>query len=221
MLVQRTEQIDVAFGDLLPFFLVGMDVDRLVALNDDAFELLGAEDGTDTAAGVLTGADQNGHRNKVFTGRSDYGDGSHRRGLVGKHLLCAASALAPNTFSVAQFEIVVIDVEVDWFFGFAFDDDEVIAGLFQASGHIAADVGRGNHRHRIDCRINGCNRSTAGAKSAGSGERSRSDHDLVGFIERLSLRRNFVPEDTVSQSGSADFIFESRERRFFSDFAGC
>ena len=140
MLVQRTEQIDVAFGDLLPFFLVGMDVDRLVALNDDAFELLGAEDGTDTAAGVLTGADQNGHRNKVFTGRSDYGDGSHRRGLVGKHLLCAASALAPNTFSVAQFEIVVIDVEVDRFFGFAFDDDEVIAGLFQASGHIAADV---------------------------------------------------------------------------------
>ena len=105
VLVQRTEQIDVAFGDLLPFFLVGMDVDRLVAADDDAFELLGAEDGADTAAGMLTGADEHGHRNKVFTGRSDHGDGSHRRGLVGKHLLCAAGALAPNAFGVAQFDI--------------------------------------------------------------------------------------------------------------------
>ena len=54
MLVQRTEQIDVAFGDLLPFFLVGMDVDRLVADDNDAFEFLGSEDGADTAAGMLT-----------------------------------------------------------------------------------------------------------------------------------------------------------------------
>ena len=72
MLVQRTEQIDVAFGDLLPFFLVGMNVDRLVADDNDAFEFLGSEDGADTAAGMLTGADEHGHRNEVFTGRSDH-----------------------------------------------------------------------------------------------------------------------------------------------------
>ena len=209
VLVQRTEQIDVAFGDLLPFFLVGMNVDRLVADDNDAFEFLGSEDGADTAAGMLTGADEHGHRNEVFTGRSDHGDRSHRRGLVGKHLLCTTGALAPNAFGVAQFDFVVVDVEVNRFFRFTFDDDEVIAGLFEACSHVAADMSGGNHRHRIDCRINGRNGSTARAEGAGSGEGSRSDHELVGFIKRLSLRRNFVPENTVAQSSSADFVFKS------------
>ena len=170
---------------------------------------------------MLTGADEHGHRNEVFTGRSDHGDRSHRRGLVGKHLLCTTGALAPNAFGVAQFDFVVVDVEVNRFFRFTFDDDEVIAGLFEACSHVAADMSGGNHRHRIDCRINGRNGSTARAEGAGSGEGSRSDHELVGFIKRLSLRRNFVPENTVAQSSSADFVFKSRERRFFGDFAGC
>jgi len=168
VLVQRTEQIDVAFGDLLPFFLVGMDVDRLVALNDDAFELLGAEDGTDTAAGVLTEL----IRTDIGTRFSPAGPitAMEAIGEVWSASICCARRVPwPQILSVAQFEIVVIDVEVDRFFGFAFDDDEVIAGLVQASGHsrreCRAEAIIGTSGYGL-VRINGCNRSTAGTQKS-------------------------------------------------------
>ncbi len=80
-------------------------------------------------------------------------------------ICCARRALAPNAFSVSNFNFVVADIEIYRFVRFSFNDNEVISANFNLAAKITADVGAGDHRNRVDSRIDGSDRSTAGAKS--------------------------------------------------------
>ena len=117
----------------------------------------------------------------------------------------------------SDLNIVVIDVNVYRFFGFAFNDDEVVAGVFHFGTEVSAQVSTSDFMDRIGGRIHGGNGSSAGADGARTGQRAGSDNDFVGFIESLCFRRDFIPKDFVAQSCSADPIFLCRTR---CDFTG-
>ena len=216
----RAEDLAVGVDELLPFLRIGVDVDGLVAVDDDALEVLLAHHGAETAGGVALVDHHVRHRHEVFTGLADHAEAGFGRRFLGEDLGGTASALPPGGGGVADLDLFVVDVEVDGALGFAFDDHEVPARELELVGEFAADVGGGDQGARPGGRPERRDGGAAGADGAGARERARSDHELVFRCVAVGFGRNFVPEDLVAEGGAADVAVKAREGRLDRDLAG-
>lgn len=81
-LSQSAQEFFIAVDEFFPFFFVCCDMDRLVAVDCQTFQILRTLDPADAAAGMALGIDDDGHRKKIFACRSDDCDGSGRRSFL-------------------------------------------------------------------------------------------------------------------------------------------
>ena len=126
-----------------------------------------------------------------FTGRADAG---HPDILVVQvvfdGLLGVGGLHAPEALGTSEFDIAVIDVDIDRFFSLAFDDHDVVAGEFQPPP--------GNSRRSRPCppRPSTGDLATTAMRLApghiGPGQRTGSKNQLVGRAEGIGFARHFV-----------------------------
>ena len=105
---------------------------------------------------------------------------------------------------IAQFDVIIVNVEVAGLLGFAFNDDEVPAGILHLVRDFAAHVRARNQRLRPRSRPKRRECGAARTDGAGAGERTRGDDHFVFRGIAVRVRRNFVPEHAVAEGGAAD-----------------
>lgn len=110
--------------ELFPIGLVRGNVNGLVAVNGDALEVLGTQHTADTSADVALGIDEDGHREKIFSGRSDNGNRSRRRGFLLNELMRAFGPLTPDVGGVTNLNVVIINIEINRALGFSFNNEK-------------------------------------------------------------------------------------------------
>ena len=150
------DQLEVLALGLAEFFAVfGAVASGAVALDDDALEVFGAGDGAGAAApgGAVVFVHEGGEEHAVFAGLADGHDGGVGFvALVGAEVLDGVvDAEPPDVGGVADFDLVVLDVEVDGLVGLAGDQQGVEAGPAEAGGAPAAHVrvGHGAGERRL------------------------------------------------------------------------
>ena len=209
----------VAVDERFPFVGLRVDVNRLIAANDDRLHLLLAENAADRTRGVAAVDHEVRHGNAVFAGRPDRADARFAARFLGEHRVGAEGALAPDLRRVAKFNFLVFNVDVDRFGGFPFDDHEVPAGVLELVREFAAHVSGGNERLRPRGGPEGCDCGAARADGACARKRTRGDDELVGGVVAARFRGHFVPHDLVAEGRAADQSVKAREGGFDRDFS--
>ena len=128
----------------------------------------------------------------------------------------SACTFAPNVPCITDLNVIVVDVDINGFFSLTFNDDEIVAGIFNFCTDITAQVSTSDHVSRISSRVHRGDRCSAGANGACTCQRSGSDNKFIGFIESLSLRRYFIPKDLIAERSAANPLFICRNCRDFA-----
>ena len=123
--------------------LIG-DVYGLLAAADDGFQILGTHDSAGAAAGcgTVAVADDGCHVGFMLAAGPDDGN-AHIGGadLFFYYSVGFGNGLSPDVRAVAESDLFIGNIEVDGFFGDAFAEDGVIAGLAHLRAEAAACAG--------------------------------------------------------------------------------
>ena len=194
----------MAVHQRFPFLRFGVNVNRLIAADDDCLEVLLAENAAHAAGAVALVEHHVGHRHKIFTRWPNHADARVSVRFLSDHRVGALGALVPHEMRIAQFDVIIVNVEVAGLLGFAFNDDEVPAGILHLVRDFAAHVRARNQRLRPRSRPKRRECGAARTDGAGAGERTRGDDHFVFRGIAVRVRRNFVPEHAVAEGGAAD-----------------
>ena len=179
----------------------------LGAVEHHGLELLGAKHLAQAAAAAVTDA---GHHaaevEQRLARRADGHDVGGGIGFLGQDRGGVAGGLAPNVGRVADFDLIVVYIDVYGGVAGALDDHGVKAAVLHAHGGVAAHV-------RIDDGVilgeggQGRNGDAAGAGRAGAGVGAHGENDLVFGRGGIGAHGHFVIHNAVGHALAAD-IFE-------------
>src|SRR5574343_960013 len=176
----------------------------LGAANGDGLEVLGTHDGADagTAGSTVQVIDDAGEEHLVFARAADRGDANQRIlefGLDG--FLGVPAGRAPQVGGVAQFGLVVFDVEVNRLRRLAFEDDHVPAGELQFGTEVATGIGAGDGAGQ---RTLGDHGVTAAGGGHGAGQRTGGHDHLVFGRQRVDLGIDFLDQVLGAEAARAE-----------------
>ena len=220
MVVVAADQIlDHVVGQELDLQRTG-DLDSAGAADDQSLHLLGAHQSAEaSAAGVTKGGNHTAHRNHVLASETDGSNVKLVASRLGQGSIGLEGALAPNMGSVLDGDLVVVDLDVDRLIALAFQDQCVIASVLEGVRDMAAHV-RIDDGEALGPAGQERDVHTAGARNAGSGQRTNSEDSLRLRAERVSGQRNLVPDDLVAKAHAADKRLILRERIFSRNRTG-
>ena len=182
------------------------DFDAARPAHRDGLQVLGPHHGTDAAAArraVLFVHDAS-EPHELLAGRSDRSDaqaGNSR--FFAKSVLGLPHALSPVPRRIAQFDLVVVDVQVAGMRRFAFQDQHVVAGELQLGPPMAAGVRGGD---RVRQRPFGHHHVPGAARHRRAGQRPGGEDQLVRRRQRIDRRVHLGVQIAVCQTASADVV---------------
>ena len=148
------------------------------ALDCNGLQLLNAHDGSHAAAAGCTVfvVHDSCKEASLFGSRRDAGDAEVLPAFFIKGFRCIEDVFSPEVGGVSQFDLIIVDIEVDRFFGDIFEDNAVIAGIFQFRSEMSAGVGSadGAGERRFCHSV-----VAAGRGGCSSGERARHKDQIV------------------------------------------
>src|SRR5207247_5658706 len=139
----------------------------------------------------------------ILTSRPDGGYAHLGVSLVADHVFRVIDDLPPQVLRAADLNLVVMDVEVDWLFGRAFDHQIVIARKTWGRTPVAPGVRRGNGPGQ---RRFGHHHVPSAGRGIGAGYRSGGKNQRVALVEGIDLGIHIIHQELATHAPPADIV---------------
>ena len=171
--------------------------------DDDALELLGAHDGTDTGAagGAVLVVHDGGEQHLLLTGDADGQNGGSLAVLFLQLLVQLLGEQAQIFPGIQKLDLVVDNVDVGPLGSLALDDQGIPAGVLELGTPDAAGVGAGDHAGQGGL---GDDHVTAGGGGTGTGQGAGDVDQLVVRTQGVGSGAALVVDDLGAEAAAAD-----------------